>query len=95
MTWLLDFEGYSMRNAPAVRTSMHVLHTLQNHYPERLGAAVCYHAPTLFSMTWKVRCCQQHGSMEAHTLQWSYRGADRLQVSAGAVHIHPAFNTRR
>ncbi|WIA18642.1 hypothetical protein OEZ85_003348 [Tetradesmus obliquus] len=53
MTWLLDFEGYSMRNAPAIRTSLAVLHTLQNHYPERLGQAVCYHAPTLFSMTWK------------------------------------------
>lgn len=55
MTWLLDFEGYSMRNAPAIRTSLQVLHTLQNHYPERLGSAVCYHAPALFSMTWKVR----------------------------------------
>jgi hypothetical protein len=29
MTWLLDFEGYSMRNAPAIRTSLAVLHTLQ------------------------------------------------------------------
>jgi polyribonucleotide 5'-hydroxyl-kinase len=55
MTWLIDFEGYSLRNAPAVRTSLGVLHTLQNHYPERLGGAVCYHAPGLFSMTWKVR----------------------------------------
>jgi hypothetical protein len=55
MTWLIDFEGYSLRNAPAVRTSLSVLHTLQNHYPERLGGAVCYHAPGLFSMTWKVR----------------------------------------
>jgi hypothetical protein len=54
MTWLIDFEGYSMRNAPAVRTSLGVLHILQNHYPERLGGAVCYHAPGLFSMTWKV-----------------------------------------
>ena len=24
-----------------------------NHYPERLGCAVCYHAPSLFSITWK------------------------------------------
>eukprot|EP00878_Enallax_costatus_P038091 GHUV01043242.1.p1 GENE.GHUV01043242.1~~GHUV01043242.1.p1 ORF type:complete len:239 (+),score=55.01 GHUV01043242.1:696-1412(+) len=53
MTWLIDFEGYSMRNAPAIRTSLQVLHTLQNHYPERLGSAVCYHAPGLFSLTWK------------------------------------------
>eukprot|EP00882_Tetradesmus_deserticola_P003067 GHRQ01003256.1.p1 GENE.GHRQ01003256.1~~GHRQ01003256.1.p1 ORF type:complete len:298 (+),score=113.14 GHRQ01003256.1:180-1073(+) len=56
MTWLLDFVGYSIRNAPAVRTSLTVLNTLQNHYPERLGQAVCYHAPSLFSMTWKAVC---------------------------------------
>jgi hypothetical protein len=29
-------------------------HGNASHYPERLGAAVCFHAPTLFSMTWKV-----------------------------------------
>lgn len=53
MTWLLDFVGYSMRNAPSARTSLDVLHVLQNHYPERLGCAVCYSAPSLFSLTWK------------------------------------------
>lgn len=55
MTWLLDFGGYSLRNAPSIRTSINVLQVLQNHYPERLGLAVCYHAPALFSVTWKVR----------------------------------------
>jgi hypothetical protein len=29
MTWLIDFVGYSMRNAPSVRTSVEVLHVLQ------------------------------------------------------------------
>jgi len=29
MMWLIDFEGYSLRNAPAVRTSVGVLHILQ------------------------------------------------------------------
>ena len=29
MAWLVDFVGYSMRNAPSVRTSVEVLHTLQ------------------------------------------------------------------
>lgn len=53
MTWLIDFNEYSMRNAPAIKTSMHVLNTLQNHYPERLGCAICFHAPTLFSLTWR------------------------------------------
>jgi polyribonucleotide 5'-hydroxyl-kinase len=53
MTWLIDFEGYSMRNAPPIRTSINVMQILQNHYPERLGGAVCYHAPALFSLTWR------------------------------------------
>ena len=30
------------------------LHILQTHYPDRLGKAVCYHAPVLFSLTWRV-----------------------------------------
>ena len=37
------------------QVSMTCNHILQNHYPERLGLAVCYHAPMLFSLTWKVR----------------------------------------
>lgn len=53
MCWLLDFEKYSMSNAPPLKVSMHCNHILQNHYPERLGLAVCYHAPMLFSITWK------------------------------------------
>lgn len=55
MCWLLDFEGYSLANAPPLRVSIYCNSVLQNHYPERLGLAVCYHAPTLFSMTWRVR----------------------------------------
>lgn len=55
MCWILDFGGYSMKNAPPLKVSMHCNHVLQNHYPERLGLAICYHAPTLFSLTWKVR----------------------------------------
>lgn len=54
MTWLIDFEGYSYRNAPPVTLAMKTLNVLQNHYPERLGLAVCYHPPKLFSITWKV-----------------------------------------
>jgi hypothetical protein len=55
MCWLLDFEKYTMSNAPPLKVSMHCNHILQNHFPERLGLAVCYHAPMLFSITWKVR----------------------------------------
>ena len=54
MTWLIDFEGYSYRNAPPISMAMKALNILQNHYPERLGLAVCYHPPRLFQLTWRV-----------------------------------------
>ncbi len=37
-----------------VQVSMQTLNILQSHYPERLGMAICYHAPRLFSFSWKV-----------------------------------------
>lgn len=55
MTWLIDFAGYSIANAPPVRMSVQTTSILQNHYPERLGLAVCYHPPMIFQITWKVK----------------------------------------
>lgn len=53
MTWLIDFEGYSMKNAPSPKVGIQTLHILQGHYPERLGLAICFHPPRLFSFMWK------------------------------------------
>lgn len=52
-TILVDFEGYSLSNAPPIRTALATMDILQNHYPERLGRAVCWRAPALFSVTWR------------------------------------------
>ena len=49
---LVDFSGYSIFNAPPAKTTIETLKILQHHYPERLGSAVCFAPPTLFSVLW-------------------------------------------
>ena len=99
MTWLIDFAGYSLSNAPPVRMSMQTTSILQNHYPERLGLAVCYHPPMIFQITWKVRLhqgvlqsllqhafgCQVQSSFSSNSA--SYRGL-RMQASSEFICGH-------
>lgn len=54
LTLFLDFTDYSVFNAPPWKTSLETLNILQDHFPERLGQAVCLNPPTLFSMFWKM-----------------------------------------
>lgn len=51
---LIDFNGYSMRNAPPMQTSMATLNILQNHYPERLHRAYLLRPPWIFSATFSL-----------------------------------------
>lgn len=51
---LIDFDGYSVFNAPPMSTSMETLNILQNHYPERLHRAYCLNPPWLFQGFWSV-----------------------------------------
>ncbi|KAL6772061.1 hypothetical protein ACKKBG_A28800 [Auxenochlorella protothecoides x Auxenochlorella symbiontica] len=53
MTWLLDLEEYSRKNSPPIRMALQTLHILQNHFPERLGLAVCYQTPFVFEWMWR------------------------------------------
>lgn len=47
---IIDFaEGqFSLRRAPSLSTSKATLHMIQDHYPERLGKAVLFDAPSFF-----------------------------------------------
>jgi len=49
----IDFDGYSLFNAPPPRTALATLHILQGHYPERLGRSVLWRAPPLFSASYR------------------------------------------
>ncbi|QDZ17933.1 CRAL-TRIO domain-containing protein [Chloropicon primus] len=51
---LLDFTGYTLRNAPPFKTSLETLKILQDHYCERLGEALLLNPPGVFRMLWKL-----------------------------------------
>jgi hypothetical protein len=53
MVVVMDFKGYSMFNAPPMKTSRATLSILQDHYPERLHKFVLLNAPTLFYVFFK------------------------------------------
>lgn len=54
MAWLIDFTGWSITNNVPVKSARETINILQNHYPERLAAALLYNPPRLFEAFWKI-----------------------------------------
>ncbi len=54
ITLLIDYDGYSLFNAPPFKTSRATLDILQNHYPERLLRAYCIRPPWIFTAFWNM-----------------------------------------
>lgn len=52
--FVMDFQGYSMWNAPPLKTTIATLRMLQNHYPNCLGLALIVDAPFAFNAVWHV-----------------------------------------
>mmetsp|Transcript_14626 Transcript_14626/g.22594 ORF Transcript_14626/g.22594 Transcript_14626/m.22594 type:complete len:284 (-) Transcript_14626:148-999(-) len=49
---LIDFEGFSLWNAPPLSSTKETLNILQNHYPERMYRAYLCNPPGYFSVFW-------------------------------------------
>jgi hypothetical protein len=52
LTLFVDFTGWSLRTAPGRKASLETLTILQDHYPERLGSAIVFNPPKIFSVFW-------------------------------------------
>jgi hypothetical protein len=52
MVWIIDFSGYTTSNAPPISVAKETLNILSNHYPERLGNALLFDTPKIFSFFW-------------------------------------------
>lgn len=55
MSWLIDFNGWSLNTNIPTKTARDIIYILQNHYPERLAIVVLYSPPRFFEAFWKVR----------------------------------------
>ena len=51
---LIDFTKWTRKVAVPMATARETLSILQNHYPERLGVAVCFNPPTIFRIFWSI-----------------------------------------
>ncbi|KAG2387492.1 hypothetical protein C9374_001086 [Naegleria lovaniensis] len=54
MTWICNFEGYTMKNAPSLSVCKQTVSILSSHFPERLGVALIVNPPKVFSWFWKL-----------------------------------------
>jgi len=50
---IIDFNGYTMSNAPPMKVSKQVLDIMMEHFPERLGIAFMIDPPFLFTLFWR------------------------------------------
>ena len=74
-----------------LQTSLNTMAILQHQYPERLGLALCYHPPTLFSFTWKARGSHPCGAARLPLrLQESLPGTCQLTFKLSMTSLRPS-----
>ncbi|KAK4368042.1 hypothetical protein RND71_011834 [Anisodus tanguticus] len=54
ISWLIDFNGWSLNTNVSIKTARDIIYMMQNHYPERLAIVVLYSPPRFFKAFWKV-----------------------------------------
>jgi hypothetical protein len=53
MVWICDLSGYNMRYNGSIAFALSLLHTLQDHFPERLGRVFFLDSPWVFRTAYK------------------------------------------
>jgi phosphatidylinositol/phosphatidylcholine transfer protein len=92
----IDFNGYSISNAPPFKTSKATLSILMDHYPERLHRAFLFQPPWAFSLFWKM--ISPFIDSVTHAKLVFNRGTEEQRVEAVQESIDPnvlakAFNS--
>lgn len=51
---IIDYDKWTLRKSPPMKTTSATLKIMQHHYPETLHLCLSWHPPAAFSVFWKL-----------------------------------------
>jgi hypothetical protein len=107
VTIVINYDGYTLKKSPSIKTSRLTIHILQNHYPETLGRAFLLNPPWLFRSGYKLispfiddvtkaKFCWLSGcptdEVNQHKLQQQF-DLEELEHHCGGKMVEPLFSS--